>query len=725
MQYAPLTQAIRTLLARRPRPLSPSDRKRKKLRFDQLEDRTVPAIDITSFNTATGTITFSGDRNGTTNDTLVLSEVNVNGQMLLAHNLIGTGTTGNFADATDIDPTAAVQHLVIGSGVTPLISANLGAGVNAVVLASSWSFGTPLSVTGSGTDSLSVAANPAATWNINGAGAGTATVNGNLAVTFSGLDTLQAGTGDDIFNLNTDFAGNLRGGAGNDRFVVGTGVTLTGTLDGQGGNDTLDLSALPTATNVALTAAGLSGFSGAVSGVGNFAGIDNLVGGSGDNTLTGANLTTLWDIGATTKVSAGAASLTASGFGTLQGGSGRDVFRISANATADLNGGAGDDIFLFTADNVALTGTINGQAGNDVISYAGLTSPVSVNLGTSEATGVSGFTGIENFIGGTGTDTLTGADVATTWIINGLNTGFVSSTGSLVRFASFENLKGGSANDVFALTGAGRLSGTVDGGGVTNTLSGGSSHSLIVFRITGADSGTISALGSTASFSNIANLTGGLGVDVFVLSVGASLSGRINGSGGSDTLDYSAFTTGVTVNLMTGVAPGIGGGVINVDNVRGGSGDDVLIGNNAANVLLGNGGNDILVGNGGNDILLGGAGRDILIGGDGADILLGGPDEDILLSGRTTMDANVTALNQLMAQWANTSIDYRHRVNSMQNTLRNAFDDGSVDVLAGGSDALDWFLSGKNDILVDANNPKGERRTHLHDAHGDDDGHDD
>jgi len=721
MQYAPLTHTIRAFFARRPRPLSPSDRKRKKLRFDRLEDRTVPAIDITSFNTVTGTVTFSGDRGGTTNDTLVLSEVNVNGQTLLAHNLIGSGTTGNFADATDIDPTANVAHLVIGSGLTPLISANLGAGINSVVLAGSWTFGTPLSVTGSGTDSLSVAGSTAATWNINGASAGNATVNGNLAATFSGLDTLQAGSGDDVFNLNADFAGTLRGGAGNDRFVVGPGVSLTGTLDGQGGNDTLDLSALATATNVALTAAGLSGFSGAVSGVGNFAGIDNLVGGSGNNTLTGANLNSIWDVGTTTKVAAGAASLTASGFGTLQGGSARDLFRISANATADLNGGAGDDVFAFTADNVALTGTINGQAGNDILSYAGTTVPVSVNLGTSQATGVSGFTGIENFIGGTGLDTLTGADAATTWILNGLNAGLVNSAGNVVRFMSFENLKGGSANDVFALTGIGRLSGTLDGGGGINTLSGGSARSPILFRLLGSDSGTISTLGSTASFSNIANLTGGLGSDVFVLSVGASLSGRINGSGGSDTLDYSAFVTGVTVNLMTGVAPGVGGGVINVDNVRGGSGDDVLIGNNGANLLIGNGGNDVLVGNGGNDILVGGAGRDILIGGDGADILLGGADEDILLSGRTTMDANVTALNQLMAQWANTSIDYIHRVNSMQNTLRNAIDDGSTDVLVGGSDALDWFLSSKNDILLDANNPKGERRTHLHDAHGDDD----
>ena len=35
--------------------------------------------------------------------------------------------------------------------------------------------------------------------------------------------------------------------------------------------------------------------------------------------------------------------------------------------------------------------------------------------------------------------------------------------------------------------------------------------------------------------------------------------GELEGNGGSDTLDYSAFTTPVTANLLTGVATAVGG----------------------------------------------------------------------------------------------------------------------------------------------------------------------
>src|SRR3712207_8154600 len=51
------------------------------------------------------------------------------------------------------------------------------------------------------------------------------------------------------------------------------------------------------------------------------------------------------------------------------------------------------------------------------------------------------------------------------------------------------------------------------------------------------------------------------------------------------------------------------------ENVTGGSGNDILIGDSNANELTGNGGNDILVGKGGNDTIWGNAGMDLLIGG--------------------------------------------------------------------------------------------------------------
>lgn len=65
-----------------------------------------------------------------------------------------------------------------------------------------------------------------------------------------------------------------------------------------------------------------------------------------------------------------------------------------------------------------------------------------------------------------------------------------------------------------------------------------------------------------------------------------------------------------------------------IENAKGGSKKDTLIGNDVANRLLGEGGKDILKGNGGNDILRGGAQNDKLFGGLGDDILNGEGGKD-------------------------------------------------------------------------------------------------
>ena len=88
-------------------------------------------------------------------------------------------------------------------------------------------------------------------------------------------------------------------------------------------------------------------------------------------------------------------------------------------------------------------------------------------------------------------------------------------------------------------------------------------------------------------------------------------------------------------------------GVI-IENARGGSGDDTLIGNGVANTLTGGYGDDVIKGLGGDDTLygahfasgggfasesnslLGGDGNDTLYGSDGEDQLYGGNDNDLL-----------------------------------------------------------------------------------------------
>ncbi|HEV7769276.1 MAG TPA: hypothetical protein VGO66_01315 [Solirubrobacterales bacterium] len=73
-------------------------------------------------------------------------------------------------------------------------------------------------------------------------------------------------------------------------------------------------------------------------------------------------------------------------------------------------------------------------------------------------------------------------------------------------------------------------------------------------------------------------------------------------------------------------------------SLRGGSGNDELIGGAGADSLLGGPGDDRLVGRGGTDSLVGGDGNDRLIGCSGNDLLRGGPGEDVLLGGSGAND---------------------------------------------------------------------------------------
>jgi len=129
--------------------------------------------------------------------------------------------------------------------------------------------------------------------------------------------------------------------------------------------------------------------------------------------------------------------------------------------------------------------------------------------------------------------------------------------------------------------------------------------------------------------------------------------------GGKDTFDLTAYRTGLKIDLRAGgfsmfsedQLAGLGGGpndgyargnIFNallhegnlaslIEDVKAGSGNDRIVGNQVANELYGNGGNDSLFGKDGNDSLFGGAGSDKLNGGDGADRLTGGAGADTFI----------------------------------------------------------------------------------------------
>lgn len=117
--------------------------------------------------------------------------------------------------------------------------------------------------------------------------------------------------------------------------------------------------------------------------------------------------------------------------------------------------------------------------------------------------------------------------------------------------------------------------------------------------------------------------------------------------GGNDTYDLSSYTKALELDLRPGSysmfnrvqLADLGGGpndgyargnIFNallyrgdtrslIENAKGGSGNDEIIGNQASNRLYGNGGNDRLYGQEGSDYLYGGSGADRLYGGSGTD----------------------------------------------------------------------------------------------------------
>src|SRR5262249_60474036 len=114
------------------------------------------------------------------------------------------------------------------------------------------------------------------------------------------------------------------------------------------------------------------------------------------------------------------------------------------------------------------------------------------------------------------------------------------------------------------------------------------------WSLSSANGGKIFNSLGTFLFSSVENLLGGAGTDAFTFSGLGTVSGQIDGGGGANWLDYSALSVGVTVDLNAGTASRVTGGIQNIRNVRGGSGDDNLTGNSLGNILLGGAGNDVL-----------------------------------------------------------------------------------------------------------------------------------
>ncbi len=148
----------------------------------------------------------------------------------------------------------------------------------------------------------------------------------------------------------------------------------------------------------------------------------------------------------------------------------------------------------------------------------------------------------------------------------------------------------------------------------------------LVFNVTGKISDGPNYISESAG---VENLLGGLANDRFIFPRGKVLGGRIDGGQGVNLLDYSPYTTRVSVNLSNGTGTGVSS-LAHIDNVTGGSNNDVITGDARNNTLTGSGGNDKINGGAGNDSIQGSDGNDTVDGQTGNDLIHGGIGTDDL-----------------------------------------------------------------------------------------------
>ncbi len=204
---------------------------------------------------------------------------------------------------------------------------------------------------------------------------------------------------------------------------------------------------------------------------------------------------------------------------------------------------------------------------------------------------------IENAIGGSGNDEITGNLAANT----------------LRGEGGSDILSGAAGNDI--LVGGGGAD-VLNGGAGTDTASYATSTTaqFIDLQVSGANTGS-EALGDT--YSGIENLVGGSGSDDIRGDAGDNF---INGGAGYDSIMGRDGD-----DILLG---GLGG-----DTLDGGAGADVLNGGSGDDWLLGQTGNDRLVGASGDDRLLDYSGNNTMLAGAGADTLFDGIGDSLLNGG--------------------------------------------------------------------------------------------
>ena len=234
--------------------------------------------------------------------------------------------------------------------------------------------------------------------------------------------TLNGGAGDDILT-GAAGADTLNGGVGDDTFVEGTAASGGDVFNGGAGTDTVDYSGRSVALLVTMDGVAVDdGESGELDDVN--VDVEDLLGGTVADTITG-NLNNNVITGGT-------------GNDTLSGGAGDDTFRERAvtSGADSFDGGAGVDTVDYSARVAALTVTMDGVVADDGLS--GETDNVSAT--------------VENLLGGTAADTITG-----NLLDNNIDGG-----------AGADTIVGGAGDDI------------LDGAGGTDSVTGGDGDDICI-----------------------------------------------------------------------------------------------------------------------------------------------------------------------------------------------------------------------------------------------------
>ncbi len=599
--------------------------------------------DSDSFTLSSGTL--SGALNGGAgNDTLIGDNTANTWTISGADSGAATGV-GSFSNIENLIGNASTDDFIFGAsgslsgvvdGSTNTDSVNYSAVASAVtVVIGAAGFSNIETFVGNNTNSTLIGANTINAWSITGTNDGTLNTT-----TFTDFNKLTGGTNDDTFSLsggsvsgavdgglgNNVVVGdigantwnitganagsvpgmpgftnieNLTGNTGSDDFVFAAGGSLSGVINGVSGADSVSYAAKPGSVSVDLSNA-------------SFISIETFIGNYTDSTLIGVNTPNTWSITGDNDGTVGITnfvdfnnltgnnntddfilSVGGSITGTTSGGAGTDSIQGYAtgaswnvtgvdvgnlsgvgsfNGIETLLGGNGIDIFNFS-NGSSFSGIINGGAGSDVVDLSAELSAVSVNLATSS------FFNVESFVGNNSDSTLTSNNATNTWSITGANSGTVNTIG----FSGFTDLVGNNQTDQFFITG-GSLSGAISGGAGSDTLTG--DNIANIWTILGTDQGSVTNIGG---FSQIENITGNGQLDAFVFGNGTSISGIVNGAGGTDSADFAAEAG--SVNISLGISA-----FTNIETFIGNNIDSTLIGPASSNNWNITGNNDGTVG---------------------------------------------------------------------------------------------------------------------------------